>query len=498
SDIYSLGCTLFEALTGAPPLRGRSAVDTMMMHQTTKPPSLKIASGGKEFPESLEGIMATLLAKEPMDRYQSMEQVAQDLSAVLAGEQTAVNTAINPYAAQMQRAGAEKDATGKFRARERLYKPEENTEDSGSGLNKPLIALVAVAIIAIGGGVGGFLYWKNQTATHKTVTASTTTGAAAQPQQFEQLCKSGPTELEDAESAIDDSSRNKTPPTVSLNQTAPYSHTGLHAGRPSKIFDFPEDITIGNIKSVYNTFAHPAFGTKYYLDKDLLSFTPDPILVKYPQYVKRFRAGDLKTLHIYGNDATNDLLKLTHTIPGIKKLQFGDCPKLTVDCFKYINAMPSVNILQFDNDSFSAEELSHLPLVTRVPEIGFSYQKDADPYLKLIKGSPSVQTLVLARSKVGRKGFEYIASLPNLVKLVLEGSKISSADIALLANMPKLKAIFFTEQKIDALMLSNLKKLKNVEFISVDVNAAAPMSDRRLMSDLNWMKFQRFEKARED
>lgn len=498
SDIYSLGCTLFEALTGAPPLRGRSAVDTMMMHQTTAPPSLKTASGGKEFPESLETIMATLLAKEPMNRYQSMEQVAQDLSAVLAGEQTAVNTAINPYAAQMQRAGAEKDATGKFRARERLYQPEEDSDDSGGGLNKPLIALVAVAIIATGGGVGGFLYWKNQTTSHKTVTASAAPAAAAKPQQFEALCKSGPTELKDAENVIEDNDRNKTPPSVSLKETTPYSHLGLHAGRPSRIFDFPSDITIGDIRSTYNTFAPGAVGTRYYLDNDVLSFTPDPILLKYPQYVKRFRKGDLKGLHISGNSATNDLLKVTHTIPGVSKLQFGHCPKLTVDCFKYIADMPSLTALQFDDESFSPEQLSHLPLLSKIPEIGFSYQKDADPYLKLIKGSPAVKTLVLTRSTVGRKGFEYIASLPNLVKLVLEGSEISSADIKLLAGMPKLKAIFFTEQKIDALMLSSLKKLKNVEFMSIDVNAAAPMSDARLMADLNWMKFQRFEKARED
>ena len=94
SDIYSLGCTLFEALTGSPPFKGRNAVETMMLHHTGTPPTLKAASGGKDFPPMLEMAVATLLAKAPMDRYQNMERLAQDLQTILQGSETA----ITPYA----------------------------------------------------------------------------------------------------------------------------------------------------------------------------------------------------------------------------------------------------------------------------------------------------------------------------------------------------------------------------------------------------------------
>ena len=82
SDVYSLGCVLFETLTGAPPFIGDSALTTMMMHQSEEPPTLKQASLGKEFPQALENILAKMLAKDPQARYQNLGVVAHALAGV--------------------------------------------------------------------------------------------------------------------------------------------------------------------------------------------------------------------------------------------------------------------------------------------------------------------------------------------------------------------------------------------------------------------------------
>lgn len=85
SDIYSLGCSLFALLTGRPPFQGNSAFETIGLHMGATAPSLKEASGGLEFPLSLEQIMARLLQKLPANRYSSMAQVARDLERCLQG-----------------------------------------------------------------------------------------------------------------------------------------------------------------------------------------------------------------------------------------------------------------------------------------------------------------------------------------------------------------------------------------------------------------------------
>jgi len=81
ADIYSLGCTLFEALAGAPPFAGQTAMATVLMHQSKPSPSLESVSG-KYWSEEIEALVAKMLMKNPADRYQSMDQVRHDLERI--------------------------------------------------------------------------------------------------------------------------------------------------------------------------------------------------------------------------------------------------------------------------------------------------------------------------------------------------------------------------------------------------------------------------------
>ena len=85
SDVYSLGCALFETLTGTPPYMGHSSLQTMLQHQSEGAPTLKEASLGKEFPAGIEQVVSKMLRKSPHERYSDLTTVAHDLASAVKG-----------------------------------------------------------------------------------------------------------------------------------------------------------------------------------------------------------------------------------------------------------------------------------------------------------------------------------------------------------------------------------------------------------------------------
>ncbi len=70
SEIYSLGCVLFECLAGRPPFEGETPLTTLAMHAIESPPSLKSFMGDSFVPD-IDQVVHKALAKEQEDRYQN-------------------------------------------------------------------------------------------------------------------------------------------------------------------------------------------------------------------------------------------------------------------------------------------------------------------------------------------------------------------------------------------------------------------------------------------
>ena len=77
SDLYSLGVMIYEMLLGRPPFVGETPVAVAYQHVQDSPPSLRLA--GAPIAESLEAVTMKLLAKNPVNRYPTAEDLRSDL-----------------------------------------------------------------------------------------------------------------------------------------------------------------------------------------------------------------------------------------------------------------------------------------------------------------------------------------------------------------------------------------------------------------------------------
>ncbi|MGH9262631.1 MAG: protein kinase domain-containing protein, partial [Acidimicrobiales bacterium] len=94
SDLYSLGCVLYEMTTGHPPFSGDSAVAIAYKHVQENPvPPRRIDPG---LPETLEAITLKCLAKNPANRYPSAQDLRADLRRYLDGSRIMAEPVLAP------------------------------------------------------------------------------------------------------------------------------------------------------------------------------------------------------------------------------------------------------------------------------------------------------------------------------------------------------------------------------------------------------------------
>jgi serine/threonine protein kinase len=82
SDIYSFGCLMYEAVTGKTPFEEKSAMALFHRHQKNEAPKFSTLADRPDVSAELEGIILKCLEKHPLDRYQSMAELAKALQSL--------------------------------------------------------------------------------------------------------------------------------------------------------------------------------------------------------------------------------------------------------------------------------------------------------------------------------------------------------------------------------------------------------------------------------
>ena len=86
SDIYSLGCVMYRALTGSLPVFGDNPLDTLYKHVSEPPLPMSKANSHANVPPELECVVMKALCKTPEARQRSMEELRLELERALPGD----------------------------------------------------------------------------------------------------------------------------------------------------------------------------------------------------------------------------------------------------------------------------------------------------------------------------------------------------------------------------------------------------------------------------
>ncbi len=453
SDIYSIGCALFEVLTGFVPFEGRSSVETVTMHQDRDAPRLSEVSSDNEFPPSVELVLSKCLAKLPQDRYQTAKELSLDLERILDGKDVLAYNRVFPSAEPIEEASTEPFT---FRL------------------------VIAVTLLLLACLIATYFFFAAKSpqviAVEKTAVAnqkehgSPSSGALQDPEPYttedspvsfssgslaarktEVLADKHAAEdsgynsfvnmVGDADSSMGAYSGEQAAPAGSQLETEKYSTKVVVNGVPMISFKFPTDVVIGKIYTLNNDPGVDAKGTINCRQGASLTFMPSRIVGKYPQYVQRFRLDDLQGVLIYSSGGDDNVLKAVSCLPEIKLLSVMANAELTPASIPSFNKFK--NIITFDASSsyLTGSFFASANCWSKLVHLYWNCAKAPAPFLKKLQSSPELRFLKLSNSNLSHEDYFLIAKLASLRQLDLANNKIDKEDLLALTALDKLTTL---------------------------------------------------------
>lgn len=423
SDLYSLGCLMFESLTGLPPFLGKTAVETILMHQTETPPSLMEATLGEEFPEKLESIVSTLLAKDPGDRFQS----ALELGIALR---------------DLKRPGSALTAA----TSNKTVSKAKTAEHSLMVMSiTQAIALVSIVIL----GVRLFHLPKASV----PISSPAINENAPAAQIIRELPKLSEQERADTQAAYE----AKYTPGV---RTVDYRGYRLSAQGFSELAKMKKLASLNLSDTPADDAALKSLKGLRELDTLILSWTR--ITDEGVKTIAGLPLSGLDLGHTNISDRALDILALR--VPDLTRL-FLAGTQIDDGGAEALSSLKNLDCLDLCQTKITDKALASLSQLTNLEELNLARTKVSDAGLTNLKNIKSLTCLELSETSVTDAGLSALTSLKKLKFLGLKKTRITNAGLAVLARMPSLRKLVLDDTLITDDGLTSLLKLNNPSYL---------------------------------
>jgi serine/threonine protein kinase len=484
SDIYSLGCVLFEMLTGTPPHLGTNALNTMMLHGSGKIPRLKEASLGKDFPQALEEIVAKMLHKSADERYQNIGLVAHDLAALCKG-------------------GA-LDSASKLTVARSIKLPEKISLSAYQFYG--LLALTALTAAVSTGMIVHFLDHR-QVQTHQKPDQLGTEPATSQS-------KAAPNDGGIMNDLFNDGATKLSKNRVLVENAPPISSViELFHGELCKKFVFPS-CGIGEVTEYdrfgFNKQPHRAKGIVYVPAQQILSLTiasTDAVpVLECPSILKKINSKEFRGLYlknhvsditaVAGIDVEPEKLQkdIASALGNVASWSLLDCVSLQSlpldrEALSALSSVKNLHYLSLTRCSLNADDLSSVPLLSHLFEFAiFKCDFNLDAMFQRLAGSSNLRKLDIQDGEISSQAIRKLAACKNLVYLEIKPNTMSDDLVTAIGELKTLRDIFINDTKLTPAQIDSLSKYRWLNTISLS-------SDEYTEQDLERVKSadRRFE-----
>ncbi len=448
ADMYSVGVSLFQALTGRPPLVGRTASETTIMHHTVEPPTL--AEVAKiEFPPALEELVAKMLAKSPEDRYSSLSEVAQALLAIEGRSLRPVSLTAVP---------SQLSKTKKLVV-------DENTETGGLSVFKESSGLIAVLALGAVFAIVAFvliLFFGGKLLTTKPSPkiAAPLASANNHVQDRASTREREALELEAMEVTSDENSDRVIEHFLKTRKEPYYTIDQNGVTR----FDFPKEVSIGVIATVGRSGnrSHQARG-RFQLDSwRELSFTANPVTNAHSDLFRFFPPNTLTYLKVV--DLKKHSPSLLDCIAKQKNLYSLDLTEslLQESDLTVFAGLAKLVILTIDCSHISTKAVLDSKILPRLNGVGLIGLRNVTPVLEVLLKSKRLRYLTLTSATVSKRDVAIISKMTNLKQLDLDGTAVDDQDLLKLTTLSNIEVLNLFASKVTNKSKATLQKFPNL------------------------------------